>query len=70
MIWTKRRPSGPGWYWIRLDGIHEIVQLVESEIPKPGLYALLPPKAPWGESETISLEQMTVEWYGPIQIPT
>ena len=69
MMWTKKRPKEPGWYWTRLDGIHEVVQLVESETPKAGLYALLPPKEPWSEGETISLEQMTAEWYGPLNVP-
>ena len=70
MMWTKRLPAEPGWYWTRLDGICESVQLVEGKVPKPGLYALLPPKEPWGEGETISLEQMTVEWYGPLEPPS
>ena len=69
MIWTKQRPAEPGWYWIRLDGIHEIVQLVESESPGRPVCSLTP-KEPWGESETIPLEQMTVEWYGPLEMPT
>lgn len=48
------------------QGSHEIVRVVQSETPMNGLCALLVPIDPWSEGETIDLEEMDVEWLGPI----
>lgn len=68
--WTNQKPTEPGWYWTRLEGSHEIVRVVRSELPTNGLCALLVPIEPWSEGETIDLEEMEVEWLGPIEIPS
>ena len=69
MTWTKIKPSEPGWYWTRNDGICEVVRVVHGDTPTAVLYALLPPKEAWSEGDTVALEQLHVEWWGPIEIP-
>lgn len=52
------------------QGSHEIVRVVQSETPTNGLCARLVSTEPWSEGETIDLEEMDVEWLGPIGIPS
>ena len=67
--WTTEKPTVNGWYGIRLNGSYEIVRVVEREADNPGKCALLVPIEPGGEGETMDVEQMDVEWYGPLDIP-
>ena len=51
-------------------GVTEIVRvLVEEDAGKPSKCALLVPIEPHGEGETMDVDQMEVEWYGPLHLP-
>ena len=68
--WTWEKPTIPGWYWINMTGSYEIVRVVvEDDAGEPRMRALLVPIEPGGEGETMDVEQMEVEWYGPLDIP-
>ncbi|MBS0169888.1 MAG: hypothetical protein JSR62_05995 [Nitrospira sp.] len=68
--WTDQKPTEPGWFWIRSEGSHEIVRVAQSEASTNGLCALLLPIEPGAEGEAIDLEEMDVEWFGPLEIPS
>ena len=69
--WTCEKPTVPGWYWIHMNGCYEVVRvMVEDDAGKPRTHALLVPVEPGGDGETMDVEQMGVEWYGPLDIPT
>ena len=68
--WTCEKPTVPGWYSIHISRSYEIVRVVvEEDADKPNTYALLVPIEPGGEGETMELEQMDVEWCGPLDVP-
>ena len=70
--WTCEKPTVPGWYWIRMkgNGSYEIVRVVvEWDAGKPYARALLVPIEPEGEGDTMDVEHMDVDWYGPLDIP-
>ena len=67
--WTSEKPTVPGWYWIRMNGCSEIVRVVvEKDTDKPCTCALLVPIEP-AEGDTMDVEHMDVDWYGPLDIP-
>jgi hypothetical protein len=68
--WACEKPTVPGWYWIHMNGCYEIIRvLVEEDAGEPSKCALLVPIEPHGEGETMNVEQMDVEWYGPLDLP-
>jgi hypothetical protein len=69
--WTSEKPTVTGWYWIRMKRTHEIVRVVVEENARQSTTrALLVPLEPGGEGETMDVDQMDVEWYGPLDIPS
>lgn len=73
MNWTKwgdKKPSTPGWYWLRYEEYHECIEIIHTGNPtQTGSIEVR--KAGAGMPCPIEHERFRneCEWYGPITPP-
>jgi hypothetical protein len=72
LMWTKHKPSKPGWYWL-LNPSEEptlptIVQIV-SDWQSGRSFVLIPAASAMGTGIVQELLNVEAMWAGPIEIP-
>jgi hypothetical protein len=72
LVWTKQKPSKPGWYWMlnpsEESGLPTVVQIV-SDWQTGRSLALVPAPNPKACGMVQELPELDALWAGPIELP-
>lgn len=60
LVWTRERPTEPGWYWWRTTSHERIVQV--TQMPSGSFWFFVP-------DVSLSVESSVGQWAGPIPHP-